>query len=442
VKCPEDNLLYPCHDSDFNIICTNCGAVDSSSHKNFEFLGAYCPYHKQIHYRWIEKEFGFDELNELRLRNFTDASISPSSTDNGIEKFFLKEYFWQTNEGICMAPDYIEVQFTGIEDVMILRRPTDTGYHSISSLGIYAPFLSAVFEWLYHEKEWNELLELVKVKNIAENEKSIIYKAIKQPTPTNIFQLLWTFKQYIPNWPNNRKLGRRPPSNLIIDEIRWTSGLIQDLNHKEIEKLRKSVSEDSYWASWPEIWPEEVSLNRPINEIGTELKRIGLKYTSRLQLIENPDITKNERSWKDIIVKMKNWSIKYEKGGKIDKSSSIIKSNGFFERLQEYLGASEKARNKEANSNHLKIYLPLEWNLVKEDKGCIYFKYSEELLNKEILAKTLIALKPWIEGKELLKVMIILEEKQINGQSSLVQSFQSRIENTNIFIEIVDNYDV
>ncbi|MHA2501620.1 MAG: hypothetical protein ACXAE3_01925, partial [Candidatus Kariarchaeaceae archaeon] len=353
------------------IVCTNCGTeisdhtqTDTRYHKFFQYVGAFCPFEKMIHYRWIPTDYALEEDPILRPKQAIEPSILPKKTEYGAERHFLKSQFWNGKEN-CYDPGYIEVFWSDFEESQLsLLRPTDTGYLKTNNNGIHTPFIGATIEWLLKKHLWDEIVKLTKHSSFAKREKDIILKAVTQPTPSNIFKLLWTFKRFIPGWNSKRSLGKRSPSMLIQDEIRWTTNRLEDLDKVDRERLIRSVSEPSHWNTWPELWPVEWELGSSLAEFGPHLSLIGIHYDQEgkeLGLITSPK--KHERSWMEIAEKMIEWPVNVNKGGEINQSLSQRTERGFVSSLMKKLEVSIELPSPSKNKwgRYLEVNLPLIW---------------------------------------------------------------------------------
>jgi hypothetical protein len=211
VKCvlhPE-NGLFPTYTSHGNVICSQCGEVNPETHEFFEFIGAYCPFDKEIHYRWINRDWSLLKPPLLRRRLRDEPIVTPVKTEYSIDSHFLKEFVWNGDTS-CFALDYLEVRWTGFEqETNTLLRPADTGYSQISQVGMHTPFLAAIIEWLLNEDAHVEIADLSKHSLLPTREKNAIQRAVMIPTPSNIFKMLWVMHRLIPGWHHKRSLGRR-----------------------------------------------------------------------------------------------------------------------------------------------------------------------------------------------------------------------------------------
>jgi len=424
------------------LICSNCGTVvsdqyrtDTTAHLFYEFIGAFCPIDKMIHYRWIRTTWSVSEHPEIRPREEHEALILPKSTEVGAEKYFKKGYYWNSEDGnTCYDPGFTEVVWSDFDDSkFVLLRPTDTGYLKINTQGIHTPFIAALIEWLLKQDQWNELAELASKSVIHDREKKIIKKAVAQPTPSNIFKFLWTFKRYIPGWNSKRSLGKRSPSMLIQDEIRWTTNRLEDLDEVDRERLIRYGPEPQYWGVWPELWPKELELGSTLADFGPHLGKIGLDYDQSLRLIHDPDIKKNQRSWMEMADKMIQWPINIKKGGQIDKNLSQRGDRGFVDNLKNNLAVAIEKRVEPKGKwvEYLVLNLPLVW---QKNGEALHFTADTTFIEKDDLQQTLKVLKPWVTDETNAEVKLEFENEIPSKLAYLVRSMKKRFEDTPVHI--------
>ncbi|MHA2253024.1 MAG: hypothetical protein ACXAD7_21860 [Candidatus Kariarchaeaceae archaeon] len=441
VKCDlyPDGGLFPTFTKHGNAICSQCGEVNPESHAFFEFIGAYCPFDKEIHYRWINRDWSLLKPPLLRRRVRDEPIITPIKTEYGIDKHFLKEFVWNGDKS-CFTPDYLEVRWTGFEqEANTLLRPADTGYSQISQVGMHTPFLAAIIEWLLNEDAHIEIANLSKHSLLPTREKNAIQRAIMIPTPSNIFKMLWVMHRLIPGWHHKRSLGRRSPSLLLQDEIRWTTNRLDDLDKVDRERLFRCGPEEDHWGVWPELWSKDISLGKTLAEFGPELHRLGIEYGETLKLIEKPNTSKNERSWLDIAAKLVHWPLSMEKGGKINLEGSTRLLNGFVANLKKNIGVSiaPQSLNRRKWQAYISSRLPLCWIEEKtRDHKHSTFTTSVTSLAVEILQSTLLCLEPWIRGETDHKLTFVIKGVVPENLLQAVKSFEMRIQDYNIFVEI------
>lgn len=431
VYCEQTGLLCPTSQVHGKITCSQCGEVDPKGHEVHVFQGAFCPLHQVIHYRWIHKDWSLFATDLFEKRRLADPHISAVPTESGIEKFFTKKYFWLVNGSNCTAPEFREVLWTGFEeDVDVLRRPSDTGYLKSKPLGIQAPYLSALYEWLLSRSEWDEYKELVQYSQLPKQEKQQINKTITSPTPTNIFKFLWMFRRFIPGWNTNRTLGRRPHSALIIDEIRWSTGRMDGLEKKEIETLEKIGPESEYWGVWEDLWPKTSKLNGAISDFHQEFKYLGISYGQTLELMDGSPGNAG-RTWQEVISNMVNWPLVFQKGGMIASEGQNHKA-GFINNFSSYLAAASQVKVLSTSSTSpLITSMPLEWVLSSRDP--LSFTFQAPDLTKSCLQETLLALTSWIIGKDQTPVKLFVSQS-LSQNNRWFLSFEVRLQNTSVEI--------
>jgi len=431
--------LVPCKVEHGRTTCTSCGLIDPN-HEIYEFMGSYCEYHKSIHYRWINKDWSQQNTKLFRKRRIEDPIISPIPTENSLERFYLRGYFWVINLSTCSSPDFNEVMWTGYEESeSILLRSMDTGYRLINQHGVHAPILASIFEWFLHRYIWVELRELVAISNLTQQLKNSIINAIDNPTPTNVFKFLWSFHNYIPGWHSSRSLGRRSPSLLLQDEIRWTTNRITDLDESELKRLKKCGPEEDLWGSWKEMWPTEVELTGNLTEFGSELIRIGIKYTNQMDIVFDNGLVKNSRTWDEVAIKLIEWPLEFDIGGILNHSNSIRSNNGFISNLQKKISISVPKIIESKNNNwedYLKVRMPLSWELIETNENIITFTLSSEQVNENMLNNTLRSLEPWIKNQANHDVLLIIIGDISNNHRTLLNSMTKRLIGTLVKIEL------
>jgi hypothetical protein len=418
------------------VICGHCGEVNPDSHEYFEFIGAFCPIDKEIHYRWINVDWMNRSVKILRKKTKDEPLITPIKTEHGIENYFLKQLVWAADVD-CLTPDYIEVLWTGIElGNQPLLRPADTGYSQLNRRGIHAPVLAALFEWLLQESSHLQIAELAKHCSLPSREKNSIIRAVTLPTPSNIFNMLWVMHRLIPGWHHKRSLGRRSPSLLLQDEIRWTTNRLEDLNKRDRERLIRCGPEQEYWGSWADLWPTDLPIGNTLSEFGSELKMLGIDYGETLKLITNPNRISGGRSWVEVAVRFIHWPLMMKKGGIIDLKRSKQLTTGFMENLQRSLSVSTFVAAK--SDSHWFAYimsrLPLCW-IRDEQDASLSFTTNIDDISAELLQQTLLVLEPWFNGKTDLNVCFIIQGKQPVKLNRVVNSFTKRIKSVNITVE-------
>ncbi|MHA2405029.1 MAG: hypothetical protein ACXADH_18700 [Candidatus Kariarchaeaceae archaeon] len=438
LRCPLNNQrgLIPTRLISGEVICSHCGEVNPDSHEYFEFIGAFCPIDLEIHYRWINIDWTNRPPKIFRKKTKDEPLITPIKTEHGIEKYFLKQLVWDGNEK-CLTPDYIEVLWTGIEsNNEPLLRPADTGYSQLNRKGIHAPVLAALFEWLLLESSHLQIAELAKHCSLPPREKNSIIRAVTLPTPSNIFNMLWVMHRLIPGWHYKRSLGRRSPSLLLQDEIRWTTNRLEDLNKRDRDRLLRCGPEQEYWGSWQDLWPSEITLGNTLSEFGPNLKMLGIDYGESLKLIANPNKTSGGRSWVEVAVRFIHWPLMMKKGGIIDLERSAHLTTGFMDNLQRSISVSTVVTTK--TDSHWFAYimsrLPLCWIRDEQDASLLFTTNFDDV-SPELLQQTLLVLEPWFNGKCDLNIGFIFQGKQPPPLNSVVSSFTKRINSVNVSVE-------
>ncbi len=428
IECGSDQL-FPLREDLHEEVCPCCGEVDPIiTHRRFEFKGAFCPSHKQIHYRWIPKDWEID-TPQLFVESKPDTFvIKAEETETGHHRFYTSKVVWNIQ---CAAEKFLEVQWSGFDDdIDQLLRPLNTGYRQMNVDGAYLPFLSAIFEWLQCEDQWDEFKRLVDISNLSPKEKEKVHIAISHPTASNVFKMLWTFHRLIPDWNPKRKLGRRSPSALLIDELLWTVYDSDELSTERKKQFLKYGPEEAYWGAWKDIVPVPEKLNGGFTQFKSYLPYIGLVAGEHLTLVTKS--TKNHRSWTEVAQRLFQWESSYDRLGKLSPDSG--KEPSFVGNFIKKLSLTKVKPSKSPKSPlRLLTRLPICW--MKTKGG---FELNRELLTQNNLEKTLISLEPWIEEEDhtSLNLRIKLSTKS-EPEKFLVESFKMRLSHTSIKIELI-----
>jgi hypothetical protein len=248
--------------------------------------------------------------------------------------------------------------------------------------------------------------------------------------------MLWVMHRLIPGWHHKRSLGRRSPSLLLQDEIRWTTNRLEDLNKRDRDRLLRCGPEQEYWGSWQDLWPSEITLGNTLSEFGPNLKMLGIDYGESLKLIANPNKTSGGRSWVEVAVRFIHWPLMMKKGGIIDLERSAHLTTGFMDNLQRSISVSTVVTTK--TDSHWFAYimsrLPLCWIRDEQDASLLFTTNFDDV-SPELLQQTLLVLEPWFNGKCDLNIGFIFQGKQPPPLNSVVSSFTKRINSVNVSVE-------
>ena len=430
VECGKEQL-YPISEEYADEVCSKCGELNPrDTHRVFKFIGAFCTQHSQIHYRWVPEDWETRQPELFKRSNRSERIIKAESTEAGHHRYFDHKLLWKEP---CKGVLYLEVQWTGFEDgIDGLFRPLNTGYKVVNTQGAFLPFLAALYEWLLYKNKWSELHKLVENSRLDPKEKQALITAIHTPTPSNIFHMLWIFHKIIPDWNIKRKLGRRSPSQLLIDELLWTCRTPDSLQSTVLKRLKRYGPEDDYWGRWVDIVPDSKKLLLGFAVMKEDLRYIGLRFDNSISLISSP--SRSARTWIDVAQRMMQWETSYDADGKINNESAKHPSfiANLLKRLTTVPIQTSLAKKHILLKNNLLVSMPLCWMKVENT-----YVLRQDFITQSNLEKTLNVLEAWIIGENISKLNLSI---RVNGAESkklyLIESFQKRLDNTPISLII------